>query len=184
MAVILLLALCGRAAGAESHLAVGYQVPLVLKLLTYECKLMELRRQTIVMGILYRPADEASTRAFEQFRDEMKHFENRTIHNRKLVLEPLPVVEADSAGPAMRRAHVDVVYVTPGFDADLESIFQATRRGSILSVTGVPAYVEMGLTVAVVRRGDQAGITLNLEASRMEGRDWNASLLQLCRVIR
>ncbi len=184
IASVLLLALLGQAAGAESYLDVEYQVPLVLKLLTYESRLMELQRQTIVMGIIYRPKDDQSRKSFEQFQAEMGHFENRTVRNRRLVVEPLPIAVADSAGPVMRRARVDVVYVTPGFDTDLASIFKATRQERILSVTGVPDYVEKGLAVAVVRRGGQAGITLNLEASREEGRDWNASLLKLCRLVR
>jgi hypothetical protein len=184
IAAVLLLALPAQVAVADSYLAIDYQVPLILKLLTYENTLMSLHEQTIEMGILYRPRDSESKRAFEQFRKEMSLYSDRTIHDRRLILVPLGVAQADSVGTIIRRSGVDVVYVGPGFEGDLGAIKVATRRGKVLSVTGVPAYVEQGLCVAAVRRGDQAGITLNLEASREEGRDWNASLLQLCRIIR
>ncbi len=183
-AILLLAAPTGRAEDADGDLAVGRQVPLIMKLLAYENNLMNLHRQTIRMGILYLPRDPDSRRTFEQFRREMKRDEHRTIHNRRLVVVPLPVTDANSVGPAVRRASIDVVYVTTGFDADLGSIIATTREEDVLSVTGVPVYVEMGLSVAVVLRGDQPGITLNLEASREEGRDWNAYLLDLCRIIR
>lgn len=184
VAALLLLALSGQVAVADSYLAIDYQVPLILKLLTYENTLMALHQQTIELGVLYRPKDKESKQAFEQFRAEMNLYADRTIHDRRLILVPLAVVDADSIGAILRRSKVDAVYVGPGFDADLGAIMTTTRRDKVLSMTGVPAYVELGLCVAVVRRGDQAGITLNLEASREEGRDWNASLLQLCRIIR
>jgi hypothetical protein len=183
-AILLLAAPTGRAEDADGELAVGRQVPLILKLLAYENNLMNLHRQTIRIGVLYLPHDPDSRRTFEQFRREMKRDEHRTIHNRRLVVVPLPVGDANSVGPALRGASIDVVYVTMGFDAGLGSVIATTREENVLSVTGVPAYVEMGLSVAVVLRGDQPGITLNLEASREEGRDWNAYLLDLCRIIR
>lgn len=184
IALTLLLVLAWQAAWADGYLDVEYQVPLILKLLTYENTLMALHRQTIEMGVVYRPKDPESNRTFQRFRDQMKLYEDRTVHDRRLVLVSIPVAAADSVAAVIRRASVDVVYIGPGFDADLSSIKTTTRSRKILSVTGVPSYVEAGLSVAVVRRGDQAGITLNLDASKEEGRDWNASLLQLCRIIR
>ena len=172
------------AAHAEFSLPIVVQVPLILKLLTYEQRLMQTQEPVILIGFLFHPKDSESRGCFEQFNAQIESYADRTIHGHRVALVPLVIEDADRLRASLTRTHIDVLYVGPGNAARIKQISEVTRTVGTLTVTGDESYVDDGLSVAVVRRGEQPGITMNLAASRAEGFEWDARLLALCRVIR
>jgi hypothetical protein len=83
----------------------------------------------------------------------------------------------------LRRAYATVAYVCELRALDPTSIMHVTRELGILSVTGVPHYVEEGLSVGADLRGNRAQLVINLTAARAEGADLPAQVLKLARIV-
>ena len=92
------------------------------------------------------------------------------------------VVSADLER-ALVSGKVDVLYVCPLRAFDVAAITRATRAHAVLTLTGVPAYAERGLSVALGLVGERPQIIVNLAASRAEGSDLASELLRLSRII-
>ncbi len=170
---------------AESDLPVSIQVPLIMKILTYERNLMNLHAPTLHMGFLYVPEEEESRACFESFRTELARFAGRTVGGHEILLVPFPVAAGDSLRWPAGEKSPEILYVAPGNEERIHAICRQSRARKVLTVTAVERYVEAGLCAAVVLRGDRrTGVTINLAASREEGRDWVAEFLRLCKIRR
>ncbi|MBD3161921.1 MAG: DUF4154 domain-containing protein [Candidatus Eisenbacteria bacterium] len=187
-AICLAAAVCsmilGIGAARASILPVALQVPLLLKVLTYDVRLMAHVDDTIHIGYLYDPRAEAASDRLAGFRNELAARSGQTLRGRRLELVELPLSDSTSVAETLRPHHLEVVYVATGTDDRIGEITAETRRRGIVSVTAEERFVEAGLAVAVVLRGERVGITINLPASLKEGSDWKTSLLQLARVLR
>ena len=59
-----------------------------------------------------------------------------------------------------------------------------TQKQSVLTASNSKAYVEGGLSVAIVSLGQRAGLVINLAASKAEGAGLDSSLLAISEVLR
>lgn len=86
---------------------------------------------------------------------------------------------------AARSNHASVLYVCPGFDANIEQISAASRRASLLSISSREADVRAGLTVGIVRRGSGTPqLLVNVRSAEAEGARLDAALLRIATVVR
>jgi hypothetical protein len=187
--ILLLIAtgvlLCGPEKGrAGSALPIAYQIPLLMKLVTYEFNLMGQPRPTIVIGVLYRPEDPGSRGCFESFEAQFKERRDLVIRGHRLELVGVPIRSEDSLRLPAGHPDIDILYVAPGNEERIPAISRWTRGMKSLSVTGSEDSVEQGLSVALFSSGVKESITINLPASLEEGREWNVNVLQVARVIR
>jgi len=81
-------------------------------------------------------------------------------------------------------ARTDVVYLTPLRSFDVRSISQTGRDLGILTLTGVPEYVELGIAIGLDRERGRPRILVNLEAAIAGGADLSSELLKLARMVR
>ena len=172
------------ASRAEGELPIAYQVPLLMKLVTYEFNLMGKTKPTITIGVLYRPEDSGSLKCFETFEALFEQRRDLEIRGHPLQLVGIPVRSEGSLRLPPGHPDIDILYVAPGNEDRITAISRWTREMKSLSVTGSEASVEQGLSVALINRGAKEGITINLPASIEEGREWNVNVLQVARVIR
>ena len=178
------LAVAGASLAEGTSLPATYQVPLMLKLVTYELNLMAKPEAVLRFGVLYRPEDPASRSSFKEIEEEFRHLGRTEVSGRRIELAPLPIAGDQPLRLPSGVAGIDVLYVTPGNEGRLESIIAWARGMKVLSVTADEKQAEQGLSIALVRRGLGSGVTLNLPASLEEGREWNVNILQIARVLR
>lgn len=171
----------GRATGL---LPVAYQMPLLLKLVTYELNLMNKSDPVIRFAVLFVPERPESKKCFEEVQDMLGGRNRTEIRGRRVDLIPLPIRESEALALPPGLTGVDVIYVTPGNESRVGAIARWTREQDALSVTAVEECVENGLSVGLISKGAGGAITLNLPASLEEGREWNVNVLQIARVIR
>jgi hypothetical protein len=170
--------------GQEALLPIANQVPLMLKVLTYESGLMLEPADTIRVGILYRPRSADSERCFEEFSTEMRKYEGFTVRGRTVSLVPLLNTGAMGDDWPHKLLPLDVLYVAPGSGDLLSRITKITRSAKILTITGIESYVDDGLSMGLFLANDGPEIAINMSASHQEGCEWEGSLLQVCRLIR
>jgi hypothetical protein len=66
---------------------------------------------------------------------------------------------------------------------DMATITARTRRSSTITLTGVPAFVDAGLTVGTDLQGDKPRLLVNLAAATAEGAQFESRLLKLAKIV-
>lgn len=182
---ILALVLGARAAYAqEMDAPVQVQIPLLLKILTFDRKLGDRAPgDDIVIAIVYLGGYRASIVARDEVVDVLTSIRNPYISG-----HPVHWVEVEyTTGASLRRdiirERVDVIYLTPLRGVDLATITLVARTTRITSFTGVPHYVNGGVALGVGINRDRPEIIINLDAARAEGSDFNSQLLRVARIV-
>ena len=180
-----LLALAVPAAAQTMPMPVDIQLPLFLKILTYDRSFQYKARTAITIGIVYLPGDAASVKAKDEMVANMARLSDRTIKNlpiRHVVLEFRDVPSLDKAVKAGR---VNVLYVAPGMGEQLPALIKMSRTYAITTATGVPEFVQRGVAVGIGMKADKKpDILINLTSSRSEGSEFDASLLRISTVVK
>jgi len=85
---------------------------------------------------------------------------------------------------AVVKNNIDVLYITPLRAIGMETITSVSRAKQVLTLTGVPDYVESGLAVSIGIKGKKPQIIINLAAAKAEGVNFSSQLLKLAKVIK
>jgi hypothetical protein len=173
-----------RSAAESMPVPVSLQIPLILKVLTYDRNLGSRAQSELRIGIVIAPRDPASVRARDELADVFGSLADKTV--KRLRLRPV-MLEYGSAAQlegALRSAGVNVLYVAPGNGPNVGEIARLARAAQIVSTTGVPEYVPQGIAVGIGEQQDRPQILINLPASRSEGSEFDASLLRIVKIVR
>ncbi|MBI5648451.1 MAG: YfiR family protein [Ignavibacteriae bacterium] len=166
----------------EVEIPVDMQVSLFSRILTFDRALAKPARQEFVIGILYQK----NVRISSELAAELQHaadVQQVQSGGQGLRFVPLPIRDLGDVESAIKTPQLDAVYVTPLRLIDIRALSDATRRRGILSLTGVPEYVEKGIAVGLESAGNRAQIIVNLAAATAEGADFSAKLLNIARVV-
>jgi uncharacterized protein DUF4154 len=182
---VALLALAARpGSGADEMPApADLQVPLLLKILTYDRNFGTKARADLTIGIVYDPGDADSVKAKNEVAEMLGKVADKTV--KKL---PIKYVLLEQRGladlEAMVRSHgVSLLYLAPGL-RNVDEVIRVSQASRITTATGVRSYVERGVAVGIGVRQDKPEILINLPASRSEGSEFDASLLRIATVLK
>ena len=172
--------------GMHSHvlqmpLPVKDQMPLFLKILTYDKNLPQ-RGDEIVIGVLYQERFRESLLAKNELMEVMKQY--KTVSGHPIRLAPLALDGRTSLAAALDDLRINVFYVSPLRAFDLDAITEVSRDREIVTLTGIPAYLDAGLSVSLDVKGGKPQILINLPASEAEGADFHSQLLKVAKVMR
>lgn len=181
-AALLLLLACVSASGQEMPVPVETQVPIFLKVVTFEKRIAGEKTKDFVLGVAYQSGYRLSVAVKDKFVDVARGEAPNGPAGRALRIVPLDLDGGESLDVVVSRAGVAALYVTPLRAFDVAQIAAVTRRNGVLSLTGVPAYVEAGLSITLTLSRDRPRILVNLAAARAEGAELAASLLNLATV--
>ena len=159
------------------------QVPLILKVLTYDHHFEEKASAELVIGIVFDPTQPASVAAQREMADILARAADKTIKKvpiRHLALEYGAMADFEAA---VRSKGVNVLYLTPDL-RNVEELIRFSQANRLTTTTGVRSYVEKGVAVGVGVRQDKPEILINLPGSRSGGSDFDASLLRIATVLK
>ncbi len=171
----------GPSARAQS--APELRATILLRALAFDRKLKARAGDNLVVALVYLASDRASSADRADMRAALG-----AMGAQKLDGLPLSIVDHRYTTPEALAAAItggyDVLYVTPGMDAHLQAIKEASRRAQVPTITNVRDYVEAGLSLAVDLVDGRPKLIVNLTASKAEGMDISSQVLQLAEVIR
>lgn len=178
--LLLLMAAAGRA--QEMAVPVQTQLPLFLKILTFDRNLRARAGHEIVIGVVYQNKFRASLNAKDELMRAVSASQIKNIEGIPVYFVPIDVsVEADLIGDIVEN-HVDVLYVTPVRALGMETFTAVSRERGIVTLTGVLDYVASGLSVGVEVKGGKPHIVINLRSAKAEGADFSSQLLKLVKM--
>jgi hypothetical protein len=161
---------------------VDVQLPLLLKVLSTDRNLMAHSEGEIVVGVIYQRNVRESSRIAEAVKDHIGSAPSHTIAGKGTRMKYIAIDDLADLDSRLARDSVDVCYISPLRAASLDSLLAVTRRLAIITCTGVPEYVERGVTVGVGVKGDHPQILVNMMAARAERVEFGSRVLKLARI--
>lgn len=172
-----------RAAVEAMPVPPGLQVPLILKILTYDRNFGRRAGSGLRIGIVFSSRDAGSTRARDEIADVLKGFP--TIKKAPISHTTLEYTSDGQVESAAKSDQINMFYLTPGTGPHLDGLLRISLAHRIITTTGVPQYVDKGVAVGIgVKQNDKPDILINLPASKAVGSEFDASLLRMARVVR
>jgi hypothetical protein len=182
---LLLVLRAGWLAAAEPMpLRPDLQVPLILKILTYDRQFEAKAKKEVAIGIVFDPADSGSSKAAEQVSDTLYKFSGKTVKKLPLKYYLVEFTSGTELEATIKKRGINVLYLCPGIARSLQSVIKISQAQSITTATGVPDYVRRGVAVGIGVFQDKPQILINLPSSKSEGSEFDASLLQIATVLR
>jgi hypothetical protein len=154
-------------------LAIGEQGSLLLKVVSSDDELRR-RRDGLRLGIVFLSSVAESISVKDELAASLP---STKVAGRALSAIPIPMTSADDLERAIRRDSINILYVTPGLDNVLNDVLSVSRRNGVLTVTGVPEYVDRGVTVGFVGERRFLQVAVNLKSARNESRRFDTSFL-------
>jgi hypothetical protein len=180
--VLLQVAALGSARAQAMDLPVETQIPIFLKLLSFDRNLMARDGSELVIAIVYQGGYRESQSARRQAETELRKA-SQVVEGLVTRVVAIDLEQEGDLGRRLTQEGVGAMYISPLRATDIKSIVILTRAAHIRSFSGVSRYVSQGVAMGVALRGDLPQIIVNLPAAREEGSDYPAQVLKLARVI-
>jgi len=184
LAVLLIIQFAGTAmAKEEMEVPVDIQIPLFLKILTYDRNLKERVGDEIVMGVVYQEKFRKSLNVKTQLEKYLANSKEDKIDEVPFRYVLINLSSLSMFKAILTREKVDIVYIAPLRAIAVEALAADCRAMGITSLTGVPAYCELGIAISIGSKGESPQIIINLPGAQSEGADFSSQLLKLAKVI-
>jgi hypothetical protein len=170
-----------RASRAQATRVPGdMQVELLAKLVGYDRNFKARSGDTVRLAILVKPRSAESEMAANVVKAAMGRIDR---------IGGLPHQETvwayDSAASVANRCrseHVTIVYVSDGFDDELDDLRSALTGVDVLTVAAVPEYVPRGLVLGFALEGGKSRMLLNYGQAKLQGIAFASGVLKLMRI--
>jgi hypothetical protein len=172
------------AAAQDMSVPVEVQVPLLLKILTFDRTLAAKGHDSLVIGVVFQGHYRTSIGVADEVSRALATAGRNPNAGRVLRVVTIDLDESGPLGATLAREGVQALYVTPLRAVATSAVTAATRERQVISLTGVTRYVEEGLAVGLDANGERPQIVINLAASRAEGAAFAGQLLKLARLTR
>ena len=182
--VILLTILCaGVLFSQEMATPTSTQIPLFMKILSFDRNLKSRVGSEIVIGVVYQSKFRSSYNTQTEFIGLMLDPSFRKVENLPVRCVSLDLDEDSNFDSTLVNESVDMLYISPLRTIEMKDLIAHTREKHLLTFTGVPEYVENGITVGIGTKGEKPEVLINLTAAKTEGVDFNSQLLKLAKII-
>lgn len=181
--IFILCLVPGLSHAQEMAVPIDIQYSLITKILAFDRNLDNRSYEKIVIGIVYQRKYRVSLLAKEKLEKTFDNSEIKQIANIPIEIKSLDLSDMASLSRFISENKVNVLYVTPLRAASIQSISEMCRKNKVISFTGVPEYVNDGLSVGIASKGGKPIILVNLEAAKAEGANFSARFLKLVEII-
>lgn len=183
-AIILLTSLItGTLWCQEIQVPIEQQVPLLIKILSFDRNLRRNADKQIVFAILYQKKYRKSLDAKNDFEQAISKYSITKIDTLPIKLMAIDISEDSDLASIVNINRVNVIYLAPVKATNIGEITALSRSKQITTTTGVPEYVNAGISVGIGTKSEKPQILINLNSARAEGINFNSQLLKLAKII-
>jgi hypothetical protein len=159
------------------------QVPIFLKILTYDRSLEGRVEDTIHIGVLYFPENELSRKNKDGIIENLRLNKDKTINGVPFSFIEIEFSTNNALDEVAKKKKLNILYITNDAPHMLKGISQITQAKKILTITGRVDYVNQGISVGLGVKEEKPKIVINLSSAKAEGSDFSANLLKVCEVV-
>jgi hypothetical protein len=179
-----LLMFMGRVAAADV-LPSKNQALLLLRILAYDHKLGErVVDKRVTIYVVHKTGVAESEDAANEMVGTLRDIAKTT----KLAGNSIQIVKLaynkDTFDADVGRVKAAALYVAPSLGDTLSPIASVSGRRKLLTFTGVPEYVNAGLSIGFANDNGKPVISVNIPASKNEGADLDVALLRVAKIVK
>jgi hypothetical protein len=168
--------------GAQAgDVPIGLQIPLFLKVVSFDRQLASRMGNELVVGVAYQGGNRESVRAKEDAVRALR--DARDVPGMLRVRIEAIDLDKETLAIELVRRRIVVLYVAPLRALNIADVATAARAARVTTITGTPGYLSDGLAVSVRYQGERPKLLINVDAARLEGAEFSAELLKLAQVI-
>ena len=184
-AVAIGTAIAPAQAAEEMPLSPDLQVALILRAIIYDRHFEQRAGDELTIGIVYAPTDPDSVRAADSLSGALFRFKGRTVKRLPVRYFLVEYTTPEGLERSIATRELDMLYVAPGSARNIPGITKVSHSRGVTTTTGVPDYVRNGVSLGIgVSQDNRPQIFVNLPCSRLEGIDFDASLLRIATVVK
>lgn len=167
----------------EMALPAETQWSLFDRILAFDRTFPERLEDGLVVGVLLQERYRASINARDEFIAASRAIPARVLFEDRVRFVSLELTSPGELRRRLEEEGVDVLYLTPVRAQDISQISELSERLGIVTLTGVPEFVEEGIGIGLGLRGGRPEILVNLGVCRSAGMNLGSELLKLATVI-
>jgi hypothetical protein len=180
--VVLALSASGPLLAQSAGVPAGIQAELLSKLEGYDRNFAARAGDTAKTLILVKAGNTRSELSAAEMRSALSRVDRiGGLPHQELVV---PFESADALAERCRSDRIAVVYLTPGFDTDIEALRASLSTANVLTLAAVTDYVAQGAVLGFELESGKPKIVINLEQARRQGVNFPPDLVRLMRVYR
>lgn len=170
--------------GQEMAVPVDVHCPLLLNALTFDREFMRRVPDEIVLGILFQSTNRLSRKVKDDIESFVRREGQQIVQGHRVRTIPIDHSATADLSRSIASLGIHSLYVAPLPGSNIPEIAQVTRKENIVTLTGVPAYVQQGLSVGIWSEENRPAFVINAAASTAEGAMFDARILALARIVR
>lgn len=180
--IFLLIFISIRLTAQDMDVPMNLQYSLIGKILSFNRTLKSHSDDKVIIGILYQSKYRSSSNAKNELLAIAQADVGGKIGSRAVQWIGVELQD-ENINVALETENIDVLYITPMRNVAIKDIAAVTRAKHILSITGIPEYLEDGLAVGIGSKGEKPFLYVNLVASKAEGADFNSQFLKIVQIV-
>jgi len=183
VASLMVASLLATGAGA-ADLPPQQKALLLLRVLVYDRALKSRAKAEVRVAVVFRPGHGRSEAEREQLEWALGEIAGKAVAaGLPIRILALPFTDGATLAERLRERGVAALFVCEGLESEAAVIARVAREGKVLALTASRRMVEDGLAVAILDRGDRAGVVVNPRAAAAQGADLDSALLALAELV-
>lgn len=180
---ILFLLFCKELVAQDIAVPVDVQLPLFFKIFAYDKNFNLKIGAQLDIVIVYQKKFITSMNIKNSVQSILESDNYKVYNSLPVTVKSVSIESVSELDNYLRKNNADVLYLAPLRALNISELAEITRARKILTITGVPQYVEQGLSVGIGIKNEKPQIIINLTASKSEGSNFSSQLLKLAKVI-
>jgi len=152
--IILLFFLAAAVWSQDIQVPVEQQAPLLIKILSFDRNLRRNADKQIVFAILYQKKFRKSLDVKTNFEQAISKYSLTKIDSLPIKIVAIDISEDSDLVSIVTINRVNVIYLAPVKATNIGDITTLSRMKQITTMTGVPDYVDAGISVGVGAKGE------------------------------
>ncbi|MDQ1266040.1 MAG: hypothetical protein QG635_1192 [Bacteroidota bacterium] len=169
--------------GQKSGLPEDMQLPLFLKILTFDRNLNTRANKEFHFLIVYQKSYRSSYNSMMGIQSAAESHEVNTLNNLPLKFKTLSITREEELDSYLAGNKTGVVYFSLLRGLSIQKLSEICRKRKVLSITGVPEYIEDGFSISLDVQNDKPLIINDLKEAKAEGADFSSQLLKISKII-
>lgn len=162
---------------------VDIHLPILFKVMSLEKKTNKSDLEIFVVAVVYEGSNEKSVTVKNEILlfNKSKQFE--LLDGKSVHFVTIDIGDTKDIQTLLHETNPCAIYIAPLTPNVLRQVISTTQKEKILSITGVPEYVDEGVSIGIGVKGDYPEIIINLAASKGEGAEFSSKVLGVARII-
>jgi hypothetical protein len=165
---------------ADASVPVSVQADLVSKVPTYDRAFRERAGGRVHVLVLSNPNSSDSTRVANFIQAALAR--EAAIGGLPQEVTIASYSNAAALGTECKKRSISILYVTPGFDSELEAICAVVQPLGVMTFSGVPDYVRRCIVVGFELQEGRPKLLVHLGQAKKNGIRFSSGLLRLAKV--